>query len=121
MANRSPHVPPRRRFFKRLVGLALGAPFVAALVAMLRREQAREVPSVVSISTDVPTGLSVVESAIVYREPGGAIHAFSGRCTHLGVCLTCHDGDSPVLRGSVTTFADRLSTRRPVCLRPIWE
>jgi Rieske Fe-S protein len=84
MANRSPLVPPRRRFLRQVVGVAVGIPLIGALVAMLRREQAREVPAVVSIPADVPTGLSVVESAIVYREPGGAIHAFSGRCTHLG-------------------------------------
>ncbi len=84
MANRLPHVPPRRRFLRRVAGVVLGVPLVAALVAMLRREQAREVPSLVSIPADVPIGLSVVESALVYRETGGAIHAFSGRCTHLG-------------------------------------
>jgi Rieske Fe-S protein len=76
--------------------LALGAPLVAALVAMLRREQAREVPAVVSIPAEVPIGLSVVESAIVYREPGGAIHAFSGRCTHLGCRIDRVIGDEAV-------------------------
>ena len=96
MANRFPHVPPRRRFLRRLAGVALGVPLVAALVAMLRREQAREVPSVVSIPADVPMGLSVVESAIVYREPGGAIHAFSGRCTHLGCRIDRVIGDEAV-------------------------
>jgi Rieske Fe-S protein len=96
MASRLPHAPPRRRFLRRLAGVALGVPLVAALVAMLRREQAGEVPSVVSIPTDVPTGLSVVESAIVYREPGGAIHAFSGRCTHLGCRIDRVIGDEAV-------------------------
>jgi Rieske Fe-S protein len=78
------------------MGVVLGVPLVAALVAMLRREQAREVPSVVSIPPDVPTGLSVVESAIVYRDPGGAIHAFSGRCTHLGCGIDRVIGDQVV-------------------------
>ena len=96
MANRPPHVPARRRFLRRLAGVALGVPLVAALVAMLRREQARELPVVVPIPADVPTGLSVVDSAIVYREPGGAIRAFSGRCTHLGCRIDRVIGDEAV-------------------------
>jgi nitrite reductase/ring-hydroxylating ferredoxin subunit len=91
-----PHAPPRRRFLRRLAGVVLGVPPVAALVAMLRREQAREVPAVIPIPADVPTGLSVVESAIVHREPGGAIHAFSGRCTHLGCRIDRVIGDEAV-------------------------
>jgi Rieske Fe-S protein len=63
---------------------------------MLRREQSRETPAVVVIPADVPIGLSVVESAIVYREPGGAIHAFSGRCTHLGCRIDRVIGDEAV-------------------------
>jgi len=96
MANRLPTVPPRRRFLRQVVGVAVGIPLVGALVAMLRREQAREVPAVVSIPADVPTGLSVVESVVVYREPGGAIHAFSGRCTHLGCRIDRVIGDEAV-------------------------
>ena len=96
MANHLPRVPPRRRFLRRLAGVVLGVPLVAALVAMLRREQAREIPSVVPIPADVPIGLSVVESAIVYREPGGAIHAYSGRCTHLGCRIDRVIGDEAV-------------------------
>lgn len=96
MANRLPNVPPRRRFLRQVVGAAVGIPLVGALVAMLRREQAREVPAVVSIPADVPTGLSVVESVVVYREPGGAIHAFSGRCTHLGCRIDRVIGDEAV-------------------------
>jgi Rieske Fe-S protein len=96
MANRFPHVPARRRFLRRLASVVLGIPLGAALVAMLRREQSREMPSIVTIPTDVPTGLSVVESAIVYREPGGAIHAFSGRCTHLGCRIDRVIGDEAV-------------------------
>ena len=96
MANRLSHVPPRRRFLWRLAGVVLGVPLVAALVTMLRREQARELPSLVSIPADVPIGLSVVESALVYREPGGAIHAFSGRCTNLGCRIDRVIGDEAV-------------------------
>jgi Rieske Fe-S protein len=96
MANLSPHVPPRRWFLRQLAAIAVGVPLVAALVGMLRREQAREVPAVVSIPADVPTGLSVVESVIVYRDPGGAVHAFSGRCTHLGCRIDRVVGDEAV-------------------------
>jgi Rieske Fe-S protein len=79
-----------------VAGVVLGVPLVAALVAMLRREQVREVPSVVSIPADVPTGLSVVESVIVYRDSSGSIHAFSGRCTHLGCRIDRVIGDEAV-------------------------
>ncbi len=96
MANRLSKVTPRRRFLRRLVGIAASAPLVAALVAMLRREQARELPAVVAIPADVPTGLSVVESVVVCREPGGAIRAFSGRCTHLGCRIDRVVGDEAV-------------------------
>jgi Rieske Fe-S protein len=51
---------------------------------MLRRVRATDVPADVIIPADVPAGLSVVASVIVYREPGGSIRVFSGRCTHLG-------------------------------------
>jgi Rieske Fe-S protein len=91
-----PHVPARRRFFRRVAGVVLGVPLVAALVAMLRREQVREVPAIVPIPADVPTGLSVVDSVIVYRDPGGGIHAFSGRCTHLGCRIDRVIGDEAV-------------------------
>jgi Rieske Fe-S protein len=96
MANHLPHVPHRRRFLRLLVGVAVGIPLVGALVAMLRREQAREVPAVVPIPADVPTGLSVVESVIVYRDSRGNIHAFSGRCTHLGCRIDRVVGDEAV-------------------------
>lgn len=43
------------------------------------------------------------------------------RILTVGACLTCHDGDSPVMRDSVTRFASVLARRRPVCLRPVWE
>ena len=84
MANPVPTIPSRRRLFRRLAGLAAGVPLVGALVAMLRREQARDLPALVSIPADVPMGLSVVESLIVYRETEGAVRAYSARCTHLG-------------------------------------
>ena len=96
MANRSAHVSARRRFLRRLAAVVLGVPLLAALVAMRRREQARELPPVVPIPADVPIGLSVVESALVFREPGGAIHAFSARCTHLGCRIDRVIGDEAV-------------------------
>jgi quinol-cytochrome oxidoreductase complex cytochrome b subunit len=43
------------------------------------------------------------------------------RILTVGACLTCHEGDSPVMRASVTTFEALLARRRSVCLRPIWE
>jgi Rieske Fe-S protein len=96
MANRLAQGSSRRRVLQRLAGIVLGVPLVAALVAMLRREQGREVPEVVSIPADVPIGLSVVESALVCREPGGAVRAFSARCTHLGCRIDRVIGDEAV-------------------------
>jgi nitrite reductase/ring-hydroxylating ferredoxin subunit len=96
MAKRIPQLPPRRRFLRRILAVAVGFPLVAALAAMLRREEARQVPADVQIAADVPIGLSVVESAIVYREAGGAIRAFSGRCTHLGCRIDRVIGDEAV-------------------------
>lgn len=95
-------------------GMAL--PLLGALAAMLRRVQSRQVPSAVPLPGDVATGLSVVESVVVQREPGGTIHAFSGRCTHLGchldrvqgeeVVCPCHGsrfrGDGSVANGPAT-------------------
>jgi hypothetical protein len=43
------------------------------------------------------------------------------RILTVGACLTCHEGDSPVMRDSVTRFGALMARRRPVCLRPIWE
>jgi Rieske Fe-S protein len=96
MANRPLDTLRRRRFVRRLAGVILGVPLVAAFVEMLRRERARELPEVVSIPADVPEGLSIVESAVVHRDAGGAIHAFSGRCTHLGCRIDRVIGDEAV-------------------------
>lgn len=84
MSNRHPHVPLRRQFFRRFLAIGIGIPFVAALVAMVRSEQARQVPADVQIPADVPIGLSVIESVVVSRTADGGVHAYSGRCTHLG-------------------------------------
>jgi quinol-cytochrome oxidoreductase complex cytochrome b subunit len=43
------------------------------------------------------------------------------RILTVGACLTCHEGDSPVMRDSVRRFETVLARRRSVCLRPIWE
>lgn len=86
MGTRLPRTTTRRRALRRLAAAALAVPFVAALAAMLRRERARQAPIVVAIPADVPAGLSVVESVVVYRGTDGTVRAFSARCTHLG----CH-------------------------------
>ena len=43
------------------------------------------------------------------------------RILAVGACLTCHQGDSPVMRGSVKDFEAALARRRPGCLRPVWD
>jgi hypothetical protein len=39
----------------------------------------------------------------------------------VGACLTCHDGASPAMRGSVRNFDAVLARRSPRCLVPVWE
>ena len=86
----------RRRALRRLLSLALGLPLVGAIVAMLRREQTRQTPEAVPIPADVPVGLSVVGTAIVFRDGGTNIRAFSARCTHLGCRIDRVTGDEVV-------------------------
>lgn len=76
----------RRKVLRQVAAVGAGLPLVGALVAMLRRVQARQVSSAVPLSADVPEGLTVVDSVLVHRGQGGGIQAFSCRCTHLG----CH-------------------------------
>jgi len=39
----------------------------------------------------------------------------------VGACLTCHAGESPVMRGSVKDFEAVMARRRPACLAPVWN
>jgi Rieske Fe-S protein len=79
-----------------MLGIVIGLPLAGAAAAMLRREVAREQPEDVSIPADVPIGLSVIESVIVYRTDSGNVHAYSGRCTHLGCRIDRVIGDEAV-------------------------
>ncbi len=74
----------RRTVLKRLLATALSLPFLGSLYAMVRGVEATRVPASISIPPDVPGGLSVVDSAIVHRDSGGTLRAFSASCTHLG-------------------------------------
>jgi len=85
----------RRRFLHRLLLAAAGIPLVGSLVALLRREQMREMPEVVPIPVDIAVGLSVVDSILVARTQAG-VRAFSGRCTHLGCRIDRVIGDEAV-------------------------
>jgi Rieske Fe-S protein len=78
------HASSRRRVLREILGFGLALPFLGALVAMVRRVQATNVPADVTVPPDVPVGLSVVESVIVHREASGVVRAYSGRCSHLG-------------------------------------
>jgi ActR/RegA family two-component response regulator len=42
------------------------------------------------------------------------------RILRVGACLTCHPGDSPVMRGSVRGFEALLARRGPRCVVPAW-
>jgi Rieske Fe-S protein len=81
---------------RQALALGLAAPFLGALVAMLRRVQAAAVPQAIAIPPDVPVGLSVIEGAIVHRAEGGAVRACSNRCTHLGCRVDRIVGDEAV-------------------------
>ncbi len=84
MRARNVHAPSRRQWLHRVTALAVSLPLAASLAALLRREQARQVPADVPIPADVPVGLSVVGAAVVFRGGAGAVRAWSARCTHLG-------------------------------------
>jgi Rieske Fe-S protein len=86
----------RRKVLGRTMAAAMGLPLLGGLVAMLRRVQSRQVPSTVSLPSDIPAGLSVIGSVVVQRDLDGAINAFSGRCTHLGCHLDRVQGDEAV-------------------------
>ena len=96
MTTLTAHRHARRRLLRQVLAAAVALPLVGALVAMLRREQAREVPADVQIPADVPTGLSVIESVVVLRTADGAVQAYSGRCTHLGCRIDRVIGDEAV-------------------------
>jgi len=76
----------RRQLLRRALAVGLAVPLLGALLAMLRRVQAFSRPETVNIPADVSVGLSIVDSALVFRGEDGTLRAFSGRCTHLG----CH-------------------------------
>jgi Rieske Fe-S protein len=87
---------PRRKVLRKILAAAMGLPLLGGLMAMLRRVQTRQVPSTVSLPAEVPTGLSVAGSVVVQRDLDGPVHAFSGRCTHLGCHLDRVQGDEAV-------------------------
>jgi Rieske Fe-S protein len=76
--------PMRRRTLRQVLLVGGALPVVGALVGMLRRVQARQVPETVHVPADLAEGLSVLGPVIVNRESSGALHAYSSRCTHLG-------------------------------------
>jgi quinol-cytochrome oxidoreductase complex cytochrome b subunit len=43
------------------------------------------------------------------------------RILRVGACLTCHDGNSRIMRDSVRDFAALLARRDPRCLFPAWD
>jgi len=86
----------RRRFVQRVAGWLAAVPFVWAVVAVLRRTRAAAVPASVTIPPDVPAGLSIVDSAIVYRSANGEIRAFSSQCTHMGCRIDRTSADEAI-------------------------
>ncbi len=96
MNPRTPPSPSRRRFVRRALALLATLPLAGLVAAMLRRERRREAPIAVAIPADVGEGLSVVGDALVHRAPGGAVRAWSARCTHLGCRIDRVAGDEAV-------------------------
>ncbi len=86
----------RRKVLGRTMAGAMGLPLLGGLMAMLRRVQARQVPTAVSLPSDIPAGLSIIGSVVVQQDSDGTVHAHSGRCTHLGCHLDRVQGDEAV-------------------------
>jgi len=87
---------PRRFFLRRALAFGVSVPIFGPLVIMLRRVQAQQAPSTIAIPADIPPGLSIVDTAVVYRAPDGGIRAYSARCTHLGCRIERVVGDEAV-------------------------
>lgn len=96
MSRRPAQPASRRQALRRSLAIALGLPLAGLLASLLRREKARSSPVAVRIPPDVAPGLSVIESAIVYRDAGGAPRAYLAHCTHLGCRLDRVVGDEIV-------------------------
>jgi Rieske Fe-S protein len=96
MATRNPHLPLRRQFARRVLGLLVGLPLLGGAASMLRSEIDREQPQDVAIPADVPVGLSIIDSVVIHRDAAGGLQAFSGRCTHLGCRIDRVIGDQAV-------------------------
>lgn len=86
----------RRQALKRGLAAILALPFAAALVSMLGSVRRSQQPATFQIPGDVPVGLSIVEGVIVHRSAAGGMHAFLGRCTHLGCRIDRVVGDEVV-------------------------
>ncbi len=87
---------PRRLFLRRALALGASVPIVGPLVAMLRRVRAQQTSPVIAIPADVSSGLSIVETAVVFRGPDGSVRAYSARCTHFGCRIERVIGDEAV-------------------------
>lgn len=96
MSRRLAQPASRRQALRRTLAIAIGLPLAGLLAAMLRREKSRRSPAAVRIPPDVAPGLSVVESAIVYRDGSAAPRAYLAHCTHLGCRLDRIVGDEVV-------------------------
>lgn len=88
--------PSRRTLLRRVLAVGLGVPLFGGLLAMLRRVQHRQVPGTVTLPNDLPAGLTALGAVVVQRDDDGTLHAFSGRCTHLGCHLDRVQGDEAV-------------------------
>jgi len=86
----------RRHLLRTVLAVAVGLPLFGVLATMLSRVREQDRPATVAIPADVVTGLSVVGSAVVDRTAGGAVRAYSARCTHLGCHIDRIVGDEAV-------------------------
>jgi nitrite reductase/ring-hydroxylating ferredoxin subunit len=91
-----PYSRPRRLFLRRALAVGASLPIVGPLVAMLRRVRAQQTFPAIAIPVDVTSGLSIVETAVVYRGPDGSVRAYSARCSHLGCRIDRVLGDEAV-------------------------
>ena len=72
---------------------------------------------------DAWTGFLAERSGMVSTQAGARPFSLAEqqRILAVGACLTCHKGDSPVMRESVRDFAALLLRRSSQCATPVWN
>ena len=72
---------------------------------------------------DAWTGFLAERNGMVSTQAGARPFtvAEQQRILTVGACLSCHAGDSAVMRASVRDFDALMAARTPACLVPAWK